>query len=187
MYIACRPIHAVLKRLNEMQIDELKKDPSKYQRFHQKSVNTPKIRPIRKAGPACKTRPRSKTVCGQTTLVSSKRKAEFSDELSSSISEDRDNTASTAKALVPSSEVSLSTNNVEATETTEKDSPSRAIMLIDLCSSDEEDDLHKPASCDENRDPLNTTGSSNAKSDLQKLSPKQTLSGNIHLCLSANF
>lgn len=173
-----------------MQIDELKKDPSKYQRFHQKNVNAPKIRPMRKAGPACKTRPRSKTVCGQTTLVSSKRKAEFNDELGSSNSEDGDNAAPTAKALVPSSEVSLSMNDVEATETTtEKDCSSRAIMLIDLCSSDEEeDDLRKPASCDENRDPLNTTtGSSNAKSGLQKLSPKQTLSGNIHLCLSANF
>lgn len=175
LYATCRPIYVALTRLSETQIDELKKDPSKYQ-CPQKSINVRKVSLMRKAGPACKTK--SKKTCHmRNTPVSSKRKAPLEDDVDP-IEEDA-NTTSTKEALITLAAVKSFTDNAETTKPAkEKKCPSR-IMLIDLCSSDEEEnDL---STRDENRDPLNTAESSVAKSFLRKLSPKQTLRETLHL------
>lgn len=188
LYATCRPIYVVLTRLNEKQIDELKKDPSKYQ-CPQKSINVRKVLLTRKAGPACKTRSR-KTVHARNASVSSKRKAPLEDVEEDRIVEEEDNDEEEEEANISTlpKETLLATvksfmANAETTKSAkEKKCPSRTIMLIDLCSSDEEENNSSTrTSCDENRDPMNTADSSIAKSFLRKLSSKQTLRETLHL------
>lgn len=180
LYVTCRPIYVVLTRLSEKQIDELAKDPSKYQ-CPQKSILRKLL--IRKAGPACKTR--SRKAHARNTSVSSKRKAPLEDDVDSTVVEveEADINTSAKKTLIAFAAVKSFTENSEAIKPAkEKKCPSRAIMLIDLCSSDEEEnDLSARAPCDENRDPMNTAESSIAKSFLRKLSSKQTLRETLHL------
>lgn len=179
LYATCRPIYVVLTRLNERQIDELKKDPSKYQ-YSQRSINVRKLLLMRKAGPACKTKSR-KMAHTQNISVSSKRKASLEDDVDSIVVEEEANISASAKeTLIALAAVKSFTDNAEITK--EKKCPSHTIMLIDLCSSDEEEnDLNTRTSCDENRDPMNTAESSITKSFLRKLSPKQTLRKTLHL------
>lgn len=178
LHATCRPIYVALTRLSEKQIDELKKNPSKYQ-YPQKSINVRKVLLTRKAGPACKTKSR-KTTHMRNTPVSSKRKAPLEDDVDPIVEEDANICTSTKEALIAFAAVKSFTDNAETTKSAkEKKCPSRTIMLIDLCSSDEEEsDL---STRDENRDPLNTAESSVAKSFLRKLSPKQTLRETLHL------
>lgn len=182
LYATCRPIYVVLTRLNESQIDELKKDPSKYQ-YPQRSINVRKLLLMKKAGPACKTKLR-KTAHTQNVSVSSKRKAPLEDDVDTIVVEEEANISASAKeTLIALAAVKSFTDNAEATKPAkEKKCPSHTIMLIDLCSSDEEEnDLNTRTSCDENRDPMNTAESSITKSLLRKLSPKQTLRKTLHL------
>lgn len=188
LYATCRPIYVVLTRLNEKQIDELKKDPSKYQ-CPQKSINVRKVLLTRKAGPACKTRSR-KTVHVRNTSISSKRKAPLEDDRIVNEVDDDDeeeekeevNISSLQKETLFKTVKSLVANGDTTKSAKEKKCPSHTIMVIDLCSSDEEENnLNTRTSCDENRDPMNTPESSIAKSFLRKLSPKQTLRETLHL------
>ncbi|KYM98896.1 PREDICTED: uncharacterized protein LOC108777198 [Cyphomyrmex costatus] len=183
LYATCRPIYVVLTRLNEKQIDELKKDPSKYQ-CPQRNINVRKFLSMRKAGPACKTKSR-KTTHTQNVSVSSKRKAPLEDDADPiTVEEEETNISTSAKeTLIALAAVKSFSDNAEATKSAkEKKCPSHTIMLIDLCSSDEEEnDSSTRTSCDENRDPLNTAESSITKSFLRKLSPKQTLHKTLHL------
>ncbi|XP_018359013.1 PREDICTED: uncharacterized protein LOC108758515 isoform X2 [Trachymyrmex cornetzi] len=184
LYATCRPIYVVLTRLNERQIDELKKDPSKYQYSQKSSINVRKLLLTRKAGPACKTKSR-KTAHMQKVSVSSKRKAPLEDDVDPIVIEEEETniSASAKETLIALAAVKSFTDNAEATKPAkEKKCPSHTIMLIDLCSSDEEEnDLSTRTSCDENRDPMNTAESSITKSFLRKLSPKQTLRKTLHL------
>jgi len=179
LYATCRPIYVVLTRLSERQIDELKKDPSKYQ-CPQKNVNVRKVSLMRKIGPACKTR--SKKIV-HARNVSSKRKAPLEDDVDGLVIEEANISASAKETLIALAAVKSFTDNAEAIKLAkEKKCPSRTITLIDLCSSDEEEiDLNTRMPCDENRDPMNTAESSIAKSFLRKLSPKQTLRETLHL------
>lgn len=140
---------------------------------------------MRKAGPACKTRSR-KAALSRNTSISSKRKAPLEDDVDSTVIEVEEanvNTSPAKKTLIALAAVKSFTENSETIKPAkEKKCPSRAIMLIDLCSSDEEEnDLSARAPCDENRDPMNTAESSIAKSFLRKLSSKQTLRETLHL------
>ncbi|XP_024868410.1 uncharacterized protein LOC112452442 [Temnothorax curvispinosus] len=174
LYATCRPIYVVLTRLSEEQIDELKKDPSKYQ-CPQKSINVRKVLLMRKAGPACKTKSR-KTAHARNASVSSKRKAPLEDDVDPTVEEEEEDNinTSTKEALVALAAVKSFMDNSEITKPAkDKKCPSRTIMLIDLCSSDEEE--NDSSTRDENRDPMSTAESSIAKSFLRKLSPKQTL------------
>lgn len=176
LYATCRPIYVVLTRLSEKQIDELKNDPSKYQ-CPRKSINVREILLTRKAGPACKTKSRT----ARTQNASSKRKAPLEDDIDPIVEEKEANvsTSTTKEALIALAALKPFTDKEEATKPAkEKKCPSR-IMLIDLCSSDEEEsDL---STRDENRDPMNAAESSIAKSFLRKLSSKQTLRETLHL------
>lgn len=176
LYATCRPIYAVLTRLNEKQIEELKRDPSKYQ--SPQNANMRKVSITRRVGPACKTRSRS-AVYAQNTSVSSKRKAPVGDESDPIVVEDDEVisqvlTASTEEALTASNAVKSFTGKMEPTRSTrEKKSGTRsAIILIDLCSSDDEEkeeDQSTVIPCDENKDPMNSAES--PKFLLRKLTP----------------
>lgn len=179
LYAACRPIYVVLTRLSEKQIDELKKDPSKYQP-PQRSIYVRKVLLMRKVGPACKTKSKNATHA-RNASISSKRKAPLEDDTESFIEEDVNISASAKETLITLAAVKSLTDNAEAAKPVKK-CPSRTVMLIDLCSSDEEEnDLSVRTPCDENRDPMNTAESSITKSFLRKLSPKQTLRETLHL------
>ncbi|XP_011634722.1 uncharacterized protein LOC105425581 [Pogonomyrmex barbatus] len=179
LYATCRPIYAVLTRLSEKQLNDLKKDPSKYQ-CPKKTINVRKVLLTRRAGPACKTKSR-KATCVRNASISSKRKAPLDEPIVEK--EIHINTSAAKEKLIASAAVKSFTDNAEAIKLTkEKKCASRTIMLIDLCSSDEEEsnpNIQMP--CDENRDPRNTAESSIAKSFLRKLSPKQTLRETLHL------
>lgn len=181
LYAACRPIYAVLTRLNQKQIDELKRDPSKYQ--CPPDVNARKVLLTRKAGPACKTRSRETTACAQNTSTSSKRKAPVGDESDLIVVEDDETnvgalTASTKEALTASTVVRSSTRgNIKTAQSVKekKSGPTSAIILIDLCSSDEEEEEEEDQSeiltpCDENKDPAESP-----RSLLRKLTPNNKL------------
>lgn len=183
LYATCRPIYVVLTRLSEKQIDELKKDSSKYQ-CPQKSINVRKVLLMRRVGPACKTKSK-KATCEQNVVISSKRKAPLGNELDPIIVEDEDAGINTTakETLIAFTAVKSSLDNLETIKPIkEKKCPSSTIMLIDLCSSDEEEnDQSSRTPCDENRDPMTTTDSPIAKTLLRKLTPKQTLREALHL------
>ncbi|KAL6418580.1 hypothetical protein ACFW04_011998 [Cataglyphis niger] len=183
LYVTCRPIYVVLTRLSEKQIDELKKDSSKYQ-CPQKSINVRKVLLMRRVGPACKTKSK-KATCEQNVVVSSKRKAPLGNELDPIIVEDEDAdiNATAKETLIAFTAVKSPLDDVEIIKPIkERKCPSNTIMLIDLCSSDEEEnDQSSRTPCDENRDPMTTTDSPIAKTFLRKLTPKQTLREALHL------
>lgn len=138
----------------------------------------------RRVGPACKTRPRE-AAHAQNASVSSKRKASLGDESDPIIVEDSDGdsvsmlTASSKEALTTlTATTSPSTNNaVPARSVKERSGSTKAIMLIDLCSSDEEEDRNTVAPpCDENRDPMNSTECPITKSSPRKSTPNHKLS-----------
>lgn len=178
LYIACRPIYVVLTRLNQKQIENLKQDSSQYQ----PPAIAGKVSLTRKAGPACKTKSRQK-VHAQNASVSSKRKAApLGNESDPIIVEDDEvnvvGTALTAsdtkEALTASTAVvrSFSAGNAEPMKSIreKRSCPTGSIMLIDLCSSDEEEDqcALTPA-CDENRDPMSSAEPSITRSFLRKV------------------
>lgn len=189
LYITCRPIYVVLTRLNDKQIDELKKDPSKYQ-CPQRSINVRKVLLTRKAGPASRTRLR-RTSLRQNASGSSKRKAPLGDEFDPIILEDEVININTEakEALIAYAAVKSSSNSTEAAKLIKERrcSPS-TIMLINLCSSDEEEDVSSVRMlCDENRDPLNIAESPPiSKTFARKLTPKQTLRESLHLPRTIN-
>lgn len=189
LYITCRPIYVVLTRLSEKQIDELKKDPSKYQ-CSQKNINVRKVLLTRKAGPASRTRLR-RMICRQNASGSSKRKAPLGDEFDPIVLEDEVNNINTSEAkeaLITCAAIKSSTDSTETAKLLKekKCSPS-TIMLINLCSSDEEeDDSNIRTPCDENRDPMNVAESPISKTFVRKLTPKQTLRESLHLPRTLN-
>jgi hypothetical protein len=174
--------------LSEKQIDELKKDPLKYQ-CSQKNINVRKVLLTRKAGPASKTRPRRITY-RQNTSGSSKRKAPLEDEFDPIVLEDEVTSINTEvkEALNTNAVVKSSMDSTEATKLIkEKKCSPNAIVLINLCSSDEEeDDSNIRTPCDENRDPMNIAESPISKTFVRKLTPKQTLRESLHLPRTLN-
>lgn len=182
LYATCRPIYVVLTRLSEKQIDELKKDSSKYQ-CPQKSINVRKVLLMRRVGPACKTK-RKKATCEQNAFVSLKRKA-LENELDPIVVEDKDvgiTTTASKETLIAFTAVKPPLDNVETAKSVKERKCPSTIMLVDLCSSDEEEnDPSNRAPCDENTDPMTTAESPIAKSLLRKLIPKQTLRETLHL------
>ncbi|EZA58387.1 DNA-binding protein Ewg [Ooceraea biroi] len=189
LYTACRPIYVVLTKLSEKQIDELRKNPSKYQSA-QENINTRKILLTRKSGPACKTKPKKTGHQEQNAFTSSKRKAPLGDESDPIIVEDESTDISTSTAITKEALIAISdvkSCSVDSAETNaklikERKCSSSTITLIDLCSSDEEEDhLNVQTPCDENKDPMSSAESSIAKSLLRKFKPKQALCEALHL------
>jgi len=181
LYIACRPIYVLLNKLSEKQIDELKRNPSKYKCAKN---NIPKILLTRKSGPACKTKPKKLNHYEQNAFVSLKPKAPLGDESDPIVVEDEGvdiNTATTKEALIEFNDVK-SCFMYNAKSIKKRKYPSSTVTLIDLCSSDEEEDSPDiQMRCDENKDPMNSDGSSITKSFLRKFMPKQALYGSLHL------
>lgn len=178
LHATCRPIYVILTRLSEKQIDELKKDSSKYQCL-QKSINVRKVLLMKRVGPACKTKPK-KASEQNTSFICSKRKAPLGNELDPIIVEDEDLNTTAKETLITFTAPVDKMETIKSNK--ERKCPSSAIMLIDLCSSDEEENNQSSrAPCDENRDPMTTMDSPIAKSLLRKLTPKQTLRETLHL------
>jgi len=183
LYVACRPIYVVLNKLSEKQIDELKRNPSKYKSAKN---HMPKISLTRKSGPACKTKPRKINHHKQNVFASLKPKAPLGDESDPIVVEDEGadistSTATTKEALIEFNDVK-SCFMYNAKSIKKRKYPSSTVTLIDLCSSDEEEDSPGiQMRCDENKDPMNSDGSSITKSFLRKFMPKQALYGSLHL------
>ncbi|XP_025153488.1 uncharacterized protein LOC105186340 [Harpegnathos saltator] len=179
LYAACRPIYAVLTRLNQKHIEKLKRDPSQYQ----PPTISGKVMLMRRAGPACKTGrdKRSRQDAQKNSSVFTKRKTPLGDESDPILVEDDEASISTALTALNTTEASATStvvrsSGVDNAEPTSKSlrekrsSTTSSIMLIDLCSSDEEEDRRTltPA-CDENRDPMNSTESLITRSFLRKV------------------
>ncbi|XP_032675819.1 uncharacterized protein LOC116846284 isoform X2 [Odontomachus brunneus] len=171
LYAACRPIYVVVAQLSQKEIEELKQNPLQYQ----PPTIAGKVILTRKAGPACKTRSQQK-VHAQNASVSSRRRTPLGNESDPIVVEDDEtiNTASVTEASSASTVVRPSlVDDAEPTRTVkEKRSscPTSSIMLIDLCSSDEEGDRCTPTpACDENRDPMNSAESTITRSFVRKV------------------
>jgi len=185
LYIACRPIYVVLDKLSKKEIDELKRNPSKYKSAQKNNI--PKISLTRKSGPACKTRPKKIKQLEQNVFASSKPKAPLGDESDPIVVEDEGTDIS--MSIATTKEALIEFNDVKpcfiynAKSIKKRKYSSSTVTLIDLCSSDEEDEGNSRIQmrCDENKDPMNSGGSSITKSFLRKFMPKQALYGSLHL------
>ncbi|XP_066599673.1 uncharacterized protein ova [Prorops nasuta] len=147
LYIICRPVFVLLRELTNEQIEELKRDPSKYHRPARKATN---IRP----GPAS-------SKLRNYLRLSQKRKLSMQDE-------------TTKESKTSSQELHTDTGEKEMSQKQKQNIFSeKSITLINLCSSDEDDDLEHFASSDENRDPSNIREIELRKSFLKKIVPKK--------------
>ncbi|XP_014470678.1 PREDICTED: uncharacterized protein LOC106742336 [Dinoponera quadriceps] len=174
LYAACQPIYVVLTRLSEKQIEKLQQDPSQYQPPNlAREVKLTR----RKAGPACKTKSRP-VANAQNASLSAKRKASLGNESDPIVVEDDEVSASltvsTRGALTASTDVrspsAFKTEDLTKPVREKKSCPTSSIMLIDLCSSDEEEDRRTlTPTCDENRDPMSSTEPSITRSFLRKV------------------
>lgn len=189
LFTACRPIYVAVTKLGEKQIDESRKNSSKYRPVVGNNINIRKIL-AKKSGPACKTKSNKKSRYEQKDMVASwKRKAPSEDELESSIIIENKrisngtSTAITKEALVALNDIkSCFMGNAEINGKSIKERKPNTITLIDLCSSDEEED--NPSTripCDENKDPMNSAESPSIKPLSRKFLPKQTLCEALHL------
>lgn len=172
LYLSCRPIYVALSRLSQKQINEIKENISKYK--YLQNTNTQQVSLVRRIGPACKTR-LNKIIYAQNALTSSECK-DLGDETNPITLEDEginiySPASNTEKANVFPI-VNSSTKNKDSTNPIKEKTSTSAIMLIDLCSSDEED-IDTLLSCDENRDPMNSAESQFTKSLLRKLTPNK--------------
>lgn len=187
LYAACRPIYVVVTQLSQKEIEELRQNPLQYQ----PPTIAGKIILMRKAGPACKTKSRQK-VHPQNASVSSRRKTPLGNKSDPIIVEDNETSVSTASAASVREALSASTvvrpspvDDAEPTKTVKekKSCPTSSIMLIDLCSSDEEEDRCTPTpACDENRDPMNSTESTITRSFVRKVTSNNKHHTKPYIC-----
>lgn len=187
MYAACRPIYAVLTRLSQKKIEELKQNPLQYQPV----TIMDKVMLTRRAGPACKTRTRQK-IHTQNASVFSRRIASLGDESDPIVVEDdevsvaTESVTSTKEILSASTIVrSFSADNTESVKSVKekRSCPTNSIMLIDLCSSDEEEDRCTPTpACDENRDPMNSAEFTITRSFLRKVNSSNKHYAKPYIC-----
>ena len=151
LYIVCRPVFVILKRLTQEQIHDLKQNPSKY-RCLVPNVSIDNRKMITKDDK--RTRPN----------VSSKRKAPSDESDTNAMEENVEKVACNKINNVEltdfESTSSCDGNNTTAIhsikETTLCAKSSEAIAVIDLCSSDEEGNICIPASSNENKDSINS-------------------------------
>lgn len=162
LYIACRPIYVVVSRLGLEAIAELKLDPSKYKP------------PVRRITPRTRPRPLSKVRQAHNSILSLKRKLSadrHNDNRTKVVEMTIEKVPANQPAVCPS-RFATADDLVEITVikepvkqlptkiTTYRSEPPKKILIVDLCSSDEESDS-APKSSDENRDPMRTVESSN--------------------------
>ncbi|KAG7206988.1 hypothetical protein KM043_000879 [Ampulex compressa] len=180
LYVVCRPVYVFLTRLSQEQIDELRRDPTKY-RCPIRRIS------IHKNGPT--SRRRSKSRIG----LSSKRKAPEEDSELVVEEEEREGAGGHGMPVIDAAVTSTTTPTdatAAATPTgaltafntvtiakplkdgTTQQKSGNGVAVINLCSSDEEEDSSVPASSDENRDPMNTDVDIR-KSLLRKLTPNK--------------
>ena len=164
LYVVCRPVFVILKRLTQEQIHDLKQNPSKYRYLVSNvSINNKKM--------ITKDEKRTKP------NVSSKRKAPPSDESDTKAMEE--NVEKVACNKINNIELTESTSSCDGNKTTAIHSikettlcvkSSEAIAVIDLCSSDEEENICIPASSNENKDSINSESNDVTDSLLEKFS-----------------
>lgn len=164
LYVICRPVFVILKRLTQEQIYNFKQNPSKY-RCLVPNVSIDNRKMI------------TKHEKGTRANVSSKRKAP-SDESDTNPMEENVEKVACNKINVEltnfESTSSCDENNTTAIrsikETTLCAKSSEAIAVIDLCSSDEEENICTPASSNENKDSIISESKDVTDSLLEKFS-----------------
>ncbi|XP_046831800.1 uncharacterized protein LOC124429946 [Vespa crabro] len=146
LYAACRPLYVILTRLNQTQIEESKRNSLK----HSSSA----IKPLyKKAGPASKTKLKQ-----YETNLMLKSKISEETELEPMIIEEESMPTTQLKRSITS--VNYYSKNRFVSEDKIKEMvpcsvTQKSIMVIDLCSSDEEE-ISTVHTFNENRDPMNS-------------------------------
>ncbi|XP_031832686.1 ovaries absent isoform X2 [Nomia melanderi] len=161
----CRPVCVLLTRLTQEDMNDLKRKPLKYKHVDQKmSIDNED--------------PVIKTIENVTPNVSSKRKAPSDENDPNSMEKDDEifsNEASVGNLSLSGVTECCDKSNVivvdkSIKETTFCTNTSNRVTVIDLCSSDEEENSITSALSDENRDPLKYIADDVTKSLLQNFS-----------------
>ncbi|KOC59346.1 DNA-binding protein Ewg [Habropoda laboriosa] len=164
LYVVCRPVYVLLTRLTPEQINAHKGDPPKYQclvRNVSVDNNETMIESQENARPNVSSKRKAPSDEHDTNTVEENEKIVTSEADNENLTalEDDENVSEENEAVVI-------TSTKEGTMCVKQD----AITVIDLCSSDEEENPCTSVSSDENRNPLNCTTEDVTKSLLQTLS-----------------
>lgn len=147
LYAGCRPVYIILTRLNQKQTEELKLNSSKHKNCTAKTLR-------KKIGPASKTKLKCEIASSlQPSIEENKQKVEpmvIEDESKPAVKF----TNFVAPINCYSESKIVDTNRTK--EITPCSVTQNSIMLIDLCSSDEEDISNINVTSDENQDPMNS-------------------------------
>ena len=172
LYIACRPCYVVLQRQSPAALEELARDPSKY------------CPPVRRITP--RTRPRTLAKVRQAQQSPSllqKRKLsteKLTTDLSPKIIQSTNEIPSAflhppedAQSFEASDDLAVITvikhSPIQPRPKTPRNEPARKILIVDLCSSDEESEISAPpASSDENIDPMRLNVNTNGRATFTK-------------------
>ncbi|XP_033342206.2 ovaries absent isoform X1 [Megalopta genalis] len=166
LYLACRPVYVLLTQLTHEQINDFRRNPLKYKCVDQKPSIDDKEASVR-------------TVENVSPNVSSKRKAPSDENDTNSMEKDYDeilsNEASVGNLSLSRVTECCGENDITVDqsikETTFCTNTSNRITVIDLCSSDDEENTVPSALSDESRKPLKfITDADVTKSLLQNLS-----------------
>lgn len=154
MYIACRPIYVSITSLNLEQIMELQRDPSKY-KSPDRQVPRPRLRRLKKQQTPIRSSQRHRVDNAEDIIVIDDEEI-VPEEMSMATLAPIES----APGIVHSRSKSLSMRptsmHIKKHRTRAKHSRSvGTIMVVDLCSSDEEDCSSLRISTDENKDPMN--------------------------------
>lgn len=166
LYVVCRPVYVLLTRLTPEQVNDLRRDLPKY-RCIVRNVSVDNKETVMESQEI------------QRPNVSSKRKAP-SDENDRNSIEKNEEVDSKSEINIIHPTVFDGENSCDRNDTADEhelvkrtalySKPSASVTVIDLCSSDEEENLYTSTSTDENRDPMNQVTDNVTKSLLQTLS-----------------
>ncbi|KAK2583214.1 hypothetical protein KPH14_009233 [Odynerus spinipes] len=145
LYAGCRPIYVILTRLNQKQIEELKRNSFKHQSSIVKTLH-------KKVGPASKTKLKHEINSTLNDTIKEEQK-----EVEPMIIEDE--SIPTVKFTTSITPINFNCESKPViTNRTKEIAPcsgmQNSITVIDLCSSDEEDVSNIHVSSDENQDPM---------------------------------
>lgn len=154
LYAACRPVFVTLTKLNQKQIEDYKQNSLKHR-------NSSTRRSYKKAGPVSKTKlktleevPVKKMITEESMPIT-----QSNTPFITSVNNYSENKSITKDSTNEITEITYSVKQ-------------KSIMVIDLCSSDEEE-IEKTLKSDENRDPMNSILAENS---LPTLSPNKVCS-----------
>lgn len=158
LYVACQPIYVSMTSLNQEQIQELQRDPSKYE-SPVRQVPRPRLRSLKRQQTAvssnqCHFTFGNRMDNGEDIIVIDDEEI-VPEEMALATFTPIERISGNVHNRSNSSAVRPSSITVKRHRTKVKHSRStNAIMVVDLCSSDEEENSSKRISTDENKDPM---------------------------------